>query len=243
MPKSNQPLHAFEEQKTERYTVAIRELPDTEKPRERLLAHGAQVLSDKELLAIQLRIGTREHSALGVAELLLKEFGDLSGIARAPLEELKRVKGVGEVKALEIVAAIELGRRAVAFGEGYRPKISNPEDVFNYCAELRYATQEHLRTLLLDTKNQVLKMCKVTTGTLDSSLVHPREVYKDAIVNSAASIIVVHNHPSGDPTPSPEDKLVTERLAKAGEILGIKLLDHIIIGASRYVSLKECGVL
>ena len=229
---------------TERYTVAIRELPCEERPRERLAKHGASVLSAGELLAIQLRIGTQGRSALGVAEVLLTQFNGLRGIANATLEELARVKGIGPVKAIEIKSALELGRRMNVLVEDNRPTICSPQDVANLLmAELRDAKKEHLKSLLLDTKNRVLKIVTVSIGILDSSLVHPREVFKDAIAASAAALIIAHNHPSGDPSPSAEDRRVTERLAEAGQIIGIELLDHIIIGDNRWVSLKERGVL
>ncbi|HZO89105.1 MAG TPA: DNA repair protein RadC [Chthonomonadaceae bacterium] len=228
----------------ERYTVAIRELPCNERPRERLQHYGASVLSTAELLAIQLRIGTQERSALGLAELLLSHFEGLRGIANASIEQLSRVKGIGPVKAVEIAAAFELGKRLAALSEEAKPVIHSPQDVANLLLpELRDVKKEHFKAILLDTKNQVLKIVTVSVGTLDSSLVHPREVYKDAILASAASLIVAHNHPSGDPTPSAEDKRVTQRLAEAGQIVGIDLLDHIIIGDNRWVSLKERGLL
>lgn len=229
---------------SERYTITIQEMPSEERPRERLIKHGASVLSAAELLAIQLRIGTQGRSALGVAEVLMHEFGGLRGIANATVQELSRVKGIGQVKAVEILAAAELGRRLNALTEDNRPTIHSPQDVANLLmAELRDAKKEHLKSLLLDTKNRVLKIVTVSIGTLDSSLVHPREVFKDAIAASAAALIVAHNHPSGDPSPSAEDRRVTERLAEAGQIIGIELLDHIIIGDNRWVSLKERGVL
>ncbi len=228
----------------ERYTVAIRELPCNERTRERLQHYGASVLSTAELLAIQLRIGTQERSALGLAELLLSHFEGLRGIANASIEQLSRVKGIGPVKAVEIAAAFELGKRLAALSEEAKPVIHSPQDVANLLLpELRDVKKEHFKAILLDTKNQVLKIVTVSVGTLDSSLVHPREVYKDAILASAASLIVAHNHPSGDPTPSAEDKRVTQRLAEAGQIVGIDLLDHIIIGDNRWVSLKERGLL
>lgn len=228
----------------ERYTVAIRELPTQDRPRERLMANGASALSTAELLAIQLRIGTKERSALGLAEQLLSQFSGLRGIANASVEELSVVKGIGPVKAVEIAAAVELGRRLAALTSEEKPCIRSPQDVANLLTpELRDVKKEHFKSLLLNTKNQVIKINTVSIGILDSSLVHPREVFKDAIQASAASIIVAHNHPSGDPTPSPEDKRVTQRLAECGTLLGIDLLDHIIIGDNRWVSLKERGLL
>ncbi len=229
---------------SERYTVAIREIPSNERPRERLLRHGPSALSTAELLAIQLRTGTKERSAIGLAEQLLSAFQGMRGVAAASVEELMGVKGVGEVKAVEISASVEFGKRLAVLGADTLPVISSPQDVANLLMpELRDQKKEHLKTLLLDSKNRVLKMCTVTIGILDSSLVHPREVFKDAIIASAASIIVVHNHPSGDPTPSPEDNRVTKRLFDAGKIIGIDLLDHIILGDNRWISLKQSGVI
>ncbi len=229
---------------SERYTVAIMEMPAEERPRERLWKYGASALSTAELLAIQLRIGTKERSALGLGELLLSQFGGLRGVANAGLEGLGKVKGIGQVKAIEILAAVELGKRLAALNQEERPTISSPQDVANLLmSELRDVKQEHFKTLLMDTKNRVLRVVTVTIGILDGSLVHPREVFKEAITASAASIIVAHNHPSGDPTPSREDKAVTLRLVECGKLLGIDLLDHIIIGDNRFVSLKERGLL
>lgn len=228
----------------ERYSVAIRELPCEERPRERLLNNGPSAVSTAELLAIQLRTGTQERSALGLAELLLSQFGGLKGVANATVEELGRVKGIGPVKAVQIAAAVELGKRLALFSGSDKPIIRSPTDVANLLMpELRDVSKEHFKSLLLGTKNQVLKVVTVSVGILDSSLVHPREVFKDAIAISAAAIIVAHNHPSGDPTPSAEDRRVTQRLAEAGELLGIDLLDHVILGDNRWTSLKEAGVL
>jgi DNA repair protein RadC len=228
----------------ERYTVAIRELPSNERPRERLQHYGASVLSTAELLAIQLRIGSQERSALGLAELLLSQFEGLRGVANASIEQLSKVKGIGPVKAVEIAAAFELGRRYAALSEEAKPVIRSPEDVANLLMpELRDVKKEHLKSILLDSKNRVLRITTVSIGILDSSLVHPREVFKEAILASSASLIVAHNHPSGDPTPSVEDKRITERLAECGQLLGIELLDHIILGDNRWISLKERGIL
>jgi DNA repair protein RadC len=226
-----------------RYDTAIKDRPTDERPRERLMKHGASALSVTELLAIQLRIGSLEKSALALAADLLHCFGGLRGIAATTREELTRVKGIGEVKAIEICAAIELGRRLSVLSADEKPCIRSPQDVSNLLmAEMRDLKKEHLRSLLLDTKNRVMKSCVVSIGILDSSLVHPREVFKDAIIASAAAIIVVHNHPSGDPSPSAEDRRITQRLHECGTLLGIELLDHIILGDNRFVSLKERGV-
>lgn len=228
----------------ERYSVAIREMPAEERPRERLSKHGPAVCSTAELLAILLRTGTTERSALGLGELLLSHFHGLRGVANATIEQLSAVKGVGEVKAIQIAAAIELGKRNAVLSDDEKPVIRSPQDVANLLMpELRDAKKEHLKSLVLSTKNQVIRIHTVSVGILDSSLVHPREVFKDAITASAAAIIVAHNHPSGDPTPSTEDRRITQRLAEAGQIIGIELLDHIILGDNRFVSLKERGVL
>jgi DNA repair protein RadC len=228
----------------ERYTLAIREIPSNERPRERLQHYGASALSTVELLAIQLRIGTQERSALGLAELLLSQFHGLRGVANASLEQLSEVKGIGPVKATEIAAAVELGKRLAALSEEAKPCIHSPQDVANLLMpELRDVKKEHFKSITLDTKNRVIKIHTVSIGILDSSLVHPREVFRDAIVSSSASLIVAHNHPSGDPTPSAEDKRITQRLAEAGQIIGIELLDHIILGDNRWISLKQCGLL
>ncbi len=227
---------------SERYTVTMHELPNNERPRERLIHFGASVLSTTELLAIQLRAGTRERSALGLAEQVLTQCEGLRGVATASLEDLEKIKGIGPVKAVEIMASVELGKRLVALAPEERPCIRGPQDVANLLMpEMRDLKKEYLKSLLLDSKNRVMKIQTVSIGILDSSLVHPREVFKDAIVASSAAIIVAHNHPSGDPTPSPEDKRITQRLHEAGQLIGIDLLDHIVIGDNRWVSLKQIG--
>lgn len=226
----------------ERYRLAIRDLPAAERPRERLLHHGPEALSTSELLAILLRTGTTRESALGLAERIVATFGGLRGIAGATIAQLGQVKGVGPVKAIEIKAAMELGKRLQALSPEIRPTIRSPADVANLVmSELRRETREHLKAILLDTKNQVLRIVTVSVGSLNESIVHPRELFHEAIRHVAASVIVVHNHPSGDPTPSPEDIAVTRRLRDAGQILGIELLDHVVLGDGRWVSLKEQG--
>lgn len=224
----------------ESYAPMIRDLPPNERPRERLMNYGASSLSTAELLAIILRTGTQKESAVRLAERVLKEMGSLGEIVRADVKDLSKIKGIGTAKAIEIKAAVELGKRLLIDPEGLRPVIRNPEDAAGLVrAELRYEPQEHFKVLLLDSKNYVLKVLTVTVGTLNSSLVHPREVFRPAITQAAASIILAHNHPSGDPTPSSEDLQVTRQLVEAGRILGIEVLDHIIIGGTDYVSLKE----
>ncbi|MGQ9657992.1 MAG: RadC family protein [Fimbriimonadales bacterium] len=227
----------------ERYTT-IRELPPEDRPRERLVQWGAASLREYELLAILLRTGTAQMSALQLAQHLLVKFGGVRGVMHAQVAELATVKGMGLAKACQIAAAMELGRR-VALSQFYeRPQIRSPQDVYElmhlqFIAEKR----EHFLAVLLDTKNRVLRIETISIGTLDSSLVHPREVYRAAVREGAACWIAVHNHPSGDPTPSPEDIAITKRLKEAGELLGIVLLDHLIIGDGNYTSLRERGYL
>lgn len=229
---------------TERYTVAIKELPSDERPRERLVKYGADSLSNAELLAIILRTGTHQYSAIGMAEHILREFGGLRGIAAASVEELSRINGLGTAKGTQIKAMVELGRRLAMSTEQSRPAIRSPQDVADIMTpKLRDEHQEHFRALFLNTKNEVLKIVNITTGSLDSSLISPRDLFKQAMSANSASVIVAHNHPSGDPTPSREDIAVTKRLAQAGEMIGIEVLDHIIIGDGRWVSLKERGLI
>ena len=227
-----------------RYSPTIRELPPQERPRERLHAYGASALTTAELIAILIRVGNGERSAVSLGEHLLAHFGSIKGIAVASAEELGGVHGIGEAKAAQLKAAIEFGNRLSLFAEEARPAIGSPLDVSNLLMpELRYLKKETLKSLLLNTKNRVLAIKTVSIGDLSSSIVHPREVFKDAIVASAASIIIAHNHPSGDPAPSAEDVSVTKRLMQAGEILGIDLLDHIILGDGVFASLKERGLI
>nr|WP_245992564.1 DNA repair protein RadC [Capsulimonas corticalis] len=227
-----------------RYSPTIKELPTDERPRERLAKYGAHALSTAELIGVLIRTGNAERSAVSLGEFLLAEFGNVKGIASATLDQLASVKGLGLAKAAEIQAAIEFGHRLALFSDDDRPAIAGPQDVANLIMpELRYIKKETLKSLLLDTKNRVLGIKTVSIGDLSSSIVHPREVFKDAVTSSAASIIVAHNHPSGDPTPSREDITVTKRLMEAGEIMGIELLDHIVIGDGCFVSLKEKGLI
>jgi DNA repair protein RadC len=228
---------------SERYSLAIKDLPPEERPRERLAKHGPEALSTPELLAILLRTGTARESALDVAEGIVSAVGGLRGLADVTIEQLSQIRGVGVVKAIEIRAAVELGKRISAFTHSARPVIRCPADVCQLVmSELRHETREHFKVLLLDTRNQVTRVNTVSVGTLTESIVHPREVFREAIRHSAAALIAVHNHPSGDPTPSPEDIQVTKRLDEAGRLVGIDLLDHVIVGDGRYISLKEKGL-
>lgn len=242
-PKPKSPRNDYSDTR-DRYSPTIKELPVEERPRERLHNCGAQALTTAELIAILIRVGNGKRSAVSLGEFLLAEFGSIKGVASASLEQLAAVKGIGDAKAAQIKAAIEFGNRLALFTDDARPSIGGPRDVANLLMpDLRHQKKEHLKSLLLSTKNKVLAIKTVSIGDLTSSIVHPREVFKDAVLASAASIIVAHNHPSGDPTPSGEDVSVTKRLIQAGEILGIDLLDHIVIGDGTFVSLKERGLI
>ncbi|MGE7605286.1 RadC family protein [Peribacillus frigoritolerans] len=224
--------------------MLIRDYPKEERPRERFLQDGPQSLSNQELLALLLRTGSREESVLQLSGRLINSFKGMRLLKEASVEELIVIKGIGEAKAIQILASVELGRRINNLNDQDRYVIRSPEDGANYCMEeMRFLSQEHFVCLYLNTKNQVLQKTTVFIGSLNASIVHPREVFKEAFKRSAASIICLHNHPSGDPSPSREDIEVTKRLVECGKIIGIEVLDHIIIGEHKYVSLKEKGYL
>lgn len=220
----------------------IRDFPQEERPRERLISDGPESLSNHELLAILLRTGTKEESVLQLSNRLLQHFEGLRLLKDASVEEITTIKGIGMAKAVQIMASIELGRRIGKLQYEDRYVIRSPEDGANYVMEdMRFLSQEHFVCLYLNTKNQVIHRQTIFIGSLNASIVHPREVYKEAFRRSAASIIAIHNHPSGDPSPSKEDIEVTKRLVECGRIIGIELLDHLIIGEQKFVSLKEKG--
>lgn len=224
--------------------MLIRDYPKEERPRERFVQDGPQSLSNQELLALLLRTGSKDESVLQLSNRLIKSFEGLRLLKEASVEEMTEIKGIGEAKAIQILAAVELGRRIHKLNDQDRYVIRSPEDGANYCMEeMRFLTQEHFVCLYLNTKNQVLHKRTIFIGSLNASIVHPREVFKEAFRRSAASIICLHNHPSGDPSPSREDIEVTKRLVECGKIMGIEVLDHIIIGEHKYVSLKEKGYL
>jgi DNA repair protein RadC len=221
--------------------MMIRDYPLEERPRERMIKEGADKLTNQELLAILLRTGTKNESVFVLASRILKEIGTIRHLTEASVDELTRIHGIGIAKAVQIKAGIELGRR-VGRKQAEVLTIRSPHDAANYLMELlSLDQQEKFFCLYLNTKNQVVYEKAVFVGSLNASIVHPREVFKEAVKWSAASIIVSHNHPSGDPTPSREDIEVTKRLVEAGEILGIECLDHLIVGDGRFVSLKEKG--
>jgi len=221
----------------------ITDLHEAERPRERLEQLGPQALSNAELIAILLRVGVPGENVVQVAQRLLQQFGGLSGLHRAPFEELVAQHGIGEAKAAQLKAAIELGRRLTLEAPEERPTINSPADAAALVQyEMSALEQEHLRVFMMDTKNHVLDIVEVYRGSVNMSQVRIGEVFKAAIRRNATAIIVVHNHPSGDPTPSPDDVAVTRGLVQAGKLLDVDVLDHLIIGQGRYVSLKERGL-
>lgn len=225
------------------YVLMIRDLPVDLRPRERMLYAGPSALSTAELLAIILRVGNKGENVLRMAERLLSEFGGVTGLAQANFEELCAAYGMGEAKATQIKAALELGRRLMVASPAERLQVRSPVDVANLLMlEMSLLEQEQLRVVLLDTKNFVIKVHTVYSGSLNSAVVRISEVFREPIRSNSASIAVVHNHPSGDPTPSPEDVRVTEMIVEAGALLDIAVLDHLIIGRNRFVSLKERGL-
>jgi DNA repair protein RadC len=218
----------------------ISDLPADERPRERLARLGPQALSVAELLAILLRVGVPGENAVQVGQRLLGQFKNLAGLHRASFEELCNQHGIGEAKAAQIKAAIELGRRLTLESPDERPTITSPADAAALVAyEMSALEQEHLRVILLDTRNRVLDIVEVYKGSVNSSQVHVGELFKPAIRRNASALIVVHNHPSGDPTPSPDDVAVTRAIVQAGKLLDVDVLDHMVIGQAKWVSLKE----
>jgi len=218
--------------------------PTNDRPRERLDSLGPTALSDAELLALLLRTGDHRRDALAVAKSLLDCHGGLHGLARAAGRELKAAPGIGPAKSASLRASLELGRRLAARRLHPGAAIRGPGDVFaHFHPSLRLATQERFIALLLDGRHRVMREEVVSQGTLTASLVHPREVFRPALRESAAALILVHNHPSGDPTPSAEDREVTRRLVRAGELLGVRVIDHIVVAERGFCSLRDEGVM
>jgi len=226
------------------YSYTIKELPVEERPRERLQRHGPESLGTAELVAILLGVGFREVSAIDLAHHLLGRHGGLLGLAKLEFDELRAEKGIGLAKAAQLAAAFELGRRLARRDGTDRPQITNPEQAAALLIP-RYGDrkQEHLGLLALDSKNRVLKEIVVSVGTINSSLAHPREVFRPAIMANACSVILFHNHPSGDTEPSGVDEEITRRLAKAGNLMGLEVTDHIIVARNRFASLRRLGLM
>jgi len=225
-------------------SFTIHDLPVSERPRERLQRFGVEALSAQEILAVLLGRGIAGESVTVTAQRLLTRFGSLKGMAGASVEELAQVRGIGLAKAAQIRAAFELAGRLEGYPEpGEKPAVKTPDQVVSLVrSKLRGKQKEHFLALLLDTRGRLIKVAEISVGSLDTSIVHPREVFKEAVSASAASVIFVHNHPSGSPEPSEDDIKLTKRLAEAGEIMGIDVLDHIIIGDRQHLSLKGKGL-
>ena len=220
----------------------IAQWPETERPRERLLAQGSQALTDAQLLAILLRVGRHRCSAVQVGMDILDRLGGVAGLAHCGIEELCAVPGVGTAKAAQLKAALELGKRALAGPLTKGTKITSSRELFtHYHPALRDLRHEIFKVVLLDAKHAILRDATVSAGSLTLSIVHPREVFTLAVKESAAAVIFLHNHPSGDPTPSQEDRVLTARLVSAGQLLGIQVLDHLVVGDGTYVSFADQG--
>lgn len=233
-----------------RYQMRAKDLPKSLQPREKFDRLGSENLSDGDLLALILRTGTRGLNVVELSEMLLVQYGSLSALSRAPAAELQKIRGIGKEKAKILKAALEIGRRLVHENIGEKPQIASPEEAAAVLRErARSLDREVFWVLLLDTKNRLMvPPCEVSKGTLNSSLVHPREIFKPAIQHSAASVILAHNHPSGDPAPSAQDIRITQKLVEAGKTMEIKVLDHLVMGrklrdgTTDFFSLRESGL-
>ncbi|WP_342305651.1 DNA repair protein RadC [Methanolobus sp. ZRKC5] len=223
------------------YKISIHDMPEEERPRERLLKYGPDALSNAELLAIILRTGTQKENIINLCSRIFSEY-NIKQLSHANISRLTQIHGIGNAKAAQIAAVFELARKLEGFTDDPKRKIKSPADVYSLLyPRMREHKRERLVALLLDTKNHVIREEVVSIGSLNANIVHPREVFKAALMESCASVILSHNHPSGDPTPSREDIAVTEKLVEGGKLLGIDVLDHVVIGDGRYVSLKDEG--
>ncbi|WP_317311249.1 DNA repair protein RadC [Clostridium thermobutyricum] len=226
-------------------TLKILDIPKSERPQEKLISQGASVLTNTELLALILRTGVKGENVINLSQRIINELNGLDGILTASLEDIKSIRGIKNSKGSQILALAELVKRIKTLKtKELNPRISNPKELAKLLyPEMSCLNQEILKLIVLNTKNEIVKTKDVFKGGLNSSLVHPREIFNEAIKSSAASIIISHNHPSGDPTPSKEDIAITKRLSDCGKLLGINLTDHIIIGNNKYVSLREKGII
>lgn len=223
-----------------RIPFTVNDLPRQERPRERLIKFGVEALSSQELMAVLIGRGVANNSVMTIAQELIATYGSVRAISEATMEELSRVKGIGPAKAAQIKACFELGKRQDFDTDRIDLVISSPDAVGRLISStIRDKAKEHFKLILLNTRNRVIRIAHVSTGTLNASLVHPREVFKEAIRHSAASVIIAHNHPSGDTEPSSEDLRITKKLVEAGRLLGIEVLDHVIVGKGRPFSFKE----
>ena len=225
--------------------IKINDIPKNERPMERLLKYGADDLTNAELLAVLLRSGTRGENIISLSTRLLSDVGGLDGLLHINLEEIKKLKGIKDVKACQIIAMMELFKRFRTLrSQSNDFKVSCPKDVSELLInEMNNLNQEVLKLILVNTKNTVIGVKDIFKGSLNTSIVHPREIFREAVQRGSANIIICHNHPSGDSTPSKEDINITLRIKQCGDLMGIKLLDHIIIGNNNYISLKEKGII
>jgi DNA repair protein RadC len=225
-------------------SFTVRDLPRQERPRERLQKFGPEALSAQELLALVIGRGIPNKSVMNIAQELLAKFGNVKAIGQATIEELSQIKGIGLAKAAQIKACFELGKRENLEPELKNFDVKNPEGVVKAIrASIQDKAKEHFKLILLNPRNKIIGISTISIGTLNASLVHPREVFKDAIMHSAASVVLAHNHPSGDPEPSEDDLKITKKLVDSGKILGIEVIDHIIIGKNNFCSFKERGLI
>ena len=225
-------------------SFTVRDLPRQERPRERLQKFGPEALSAQELLALVIGRGIPKKSVMNIAQELLAKFGNVKAIGQATIEELSQIKGIGLAKAAQIKACFELGRREELEPEFKNFDIKDPETVVKAIrASIKDKAKEHFKLILLNPRNKIIGISTISIGILNASLVHPREVFKDAIMHTAASVVLAHNHPSGDPEPSEDDLKITKKLVDSGKILGIEVLDHIVIGKNNFCSFKERGLI
>jgi DNA repair protein RadC len=225
-------------------SFTVHDLPKPERPRERLKNFGPEALSAQELLALVIGRGIPKKSVMNIAQELLTEFGSVKAISQATIEELSKIKGIGFAKAAQIKACFELGKRQDLEPELKDFNIKDPQSVVKAIrASIKDKAKEHFKLILLNPRNKIIGISTISIGTLNTSLAHPREIFKEAIINNAMSVVLAHNHPSGDPEPSEDDLTITKRLTEAGKILGIEVVDHIIIGKNNFCSFKEKGLL
>jgi DNA repair protein RadC len=225
-------------------SFTVRDLPRQERPRERLQKFGAEALSAQELLALVIGRGIPKKSVMNIAQELLAKFGNIRAISQATIEELSQIKGIGLAKAAQLKACFELGKREELEPELKNFDIKDPEALVKAIrASIKDKAKEHFKLILLNPRNKIIRISTISIGTLNASLVHPREVFKDAITHSAASVVLAHNHPSGDPEPSEDDIKITKKLVESGKILGIDVIDHIVVGKNSFLSFKERGLI
>jgi len=225
-------------------SFTVRDLPKTERPRERLIKLGPEALSAQELLALIIARGVSGKSVMNIAQEVLSKFGNIKGVGEATIEQLCEIRGIGPAKAAQILACFEIGKRSNLEPDQKKYDITNPKAVVQAIgASIKNKAKEHFKLIILDSRNKILTITDISLGTLNANLVHPREIFKDAVTHNAASVVLVHNHPSGDPEPSEDDIKITKQLVEAGKIMGIEVVDHLIIGNDSFTSFKEKGIL